>query len=680
MSHLECGICLQIMEQPTTLPCGHSFCRDRCLLPSKKHSSTCPQCREVIPSMCHRINITLRDIIESSTQHSPEPQLCKGCEEAPANLFCSDCDACFCQKCSVLVHSVKLFQSHNIVPLSERSNVSLPKCPHHKAKQIEHYCTKCKVALCDSCGLLQGHSLHHEALVSFSQAKEAFTKQVQEFQANTSTITPLLVQSGDKVESVVRETLNQSQSILHDLIGDLIRQSGLKIQQLESSNTVEESLAFDGAAKGRAQEEIQKIYNVVDEFKTTLFSCFDNLESETIGFKLYLLGKLLGKELIDVDKLNISKRAQELVFAAQIGHDCVPSRDEIDELIPLEIDFELKQKLIINFINNSKSINVSDFIWLFNLESNLVSNIDFDLVISKLEFGRFSNQEFINIVNYAIQHSTSLLLSKVIDNYSFEIVPELPTIPGNLLSSITLTNSLNKMKEEWLEKVIKKNCSRDNIGEISRSLLGRELMTKTISVGVWVDSGWITELPTKLNKGLTENWGDLEVVINSSSNAINNYNELEPFDVVVLCPYQVSCPGQYLNQLLEAGKGLVLFNFYPSSSPQGFNYSCFSGGNWAFLGSLQNIVKTKANDPIFTNVNSFAVPWARKDAQLVNGTLLASVSNGSPLIAKNEIGQGRIVEFGCVYWSSDVNSNGWQSSTDGHRLFANSIVWASKGI
>ncbi|KAL0206463.1 hypothetical protein P9112_001770 [Eukaryota sp. TZLM1-RC] len=204
-------------------------------------------------------------------------------------------------------------------------------------------------------------------------------------------------------------------------------------------------------------------------------------------------------------------------------------------------------------------------------------------------------------------------------------------------------------------------------------------MTK-ISVGVWVHSANINDLTTKLNKGLTENWGDLEVVINSSSNAINNYYELEPFDVVVLAPNHVPCPGQYLNQLLEAGKGLLLFNQYPPSSPQGFNYSCFSGGNWTGLGSQQNIVKTKSNDPIFTNVNSFAVPFARKDAQLVNGTLLACVSNGSPLIAKNEIGQGRMVEFGCCLYSSDHGNGGWQSSTDGHRLIANSMVWASKGI
>ncbi|KAL0210232.1 hypothetical protein P9112_010316 [Eukaryota sp. TZLM1-RC] len=201
-----------------------------------------------------------------------------------------------------------------------------------------------------------------------------------------------------------------------------------------------------------------------------------------------------------------------------------------------------------------------------------------------------------------------------------------------------------------------------------------------ISVGVWVYSGAINDLITKLNKGLTENWEDLEVVFNSSGNAINNYNELLPFDVVVFDPAHVRCPGQYLNQLLEAGKGLVLFNWNPSRSPQGFNYSCFRGGNDADLSSQQNIVKTKSNDPIFTNVNSFSVPHARQDAQLVNGTLLASVSNGSPLIAKNKIVQGRIVEFGCACWSSDYSGNGWQSSTDGDRLLANSIVLASKWI
>ncbi|KAL0209862.1 hypothetical protein P9112_009946 [Eukaryota sp. TZLM1-RC] len=211
--------------------CGHSFCRDRCLLPSKKHNSTCPQCREKIPSMFHRINFTLRDIIEAEALSEP----CFECEQASSTLFCADCERFFCQDCSSFLQRPNTFQSHTVVPLSGRSNVSLPKCPHHKNMEIEHYCTKCKVALCNSCGLLHGHSQHHEALVRFSKAREAFTKQIEEFQANTSTITPLVLQSGDKVESVVRENLNQSQSLLHDLIGYLIRQSGTKLQLLESA-------------------------------------------------------------------------------------------------------------------------------------------------------------------------------------------------------------------------------------------------------------------------------------------------------------------------------------------------------------------------------------------------------------------------------------------------------------
>ncbi|KAL0210231.1 hypothetical protein P9112_010315 [Eukaryota sp. TZLM1-RC] len=277
--------------------------------------------------------------------------------------------------------------------------------------------------------------------------------------------------------------------------------------------------------------------------------------------------------------------------------------------------------------------------------------------------------------------------------YSGQVVSlnvEVPDIEAELSSMISKgKDHLDRMQKRYNDMVKKVNRvagnakfggvqSRVQSNAVDNGFRGNR--KRRIRVGVWVLSATINDLTTKLNKGLTENWGDLEVVINSSGNAINNYNQLEPFDVVVLDPSHVRGPGQYLNQLLEAGKGLVLFNFYPSSSPQWFNYSCFSGGNSTELGSQQNIVKTKSNDPIFTNVNSFAVPSARKDAQLVNGTLLAIVFNGSPLIAKNEIGHGRIVEFGCLCYSSDLAGAGWQSSTDGHRLIANSVVWASKGI
>ncbi|KAL0239677.1 hypothetical protein GEMRC1_009785 [Eukaryota sp. GEM-RC1] len=91
------------------------------------------------------------------------------------------------------------------------------------------------------------------------------------------------------------------------------------------------------------------------------------------------------------------------------------------------------------------------------------------------------------------------------------------------------------------------------------------------------------------------------------------------------------------------------------------------------------MVKTLPNDPIFLNVNSFATNFGFQTPKSVNGTLLATVNSGIALIAKKEVGGGRLVEFGFFCRSSDANSGGWNwsSSTDGHKLFANSIIWVN---
>ena len=44
----ECGVCLRLLHQPTTLPCGHSFCRS-CVTSCLERSRTCPECRGLVP-------------------------------------------------------------------------------------------------------------------------------------------------------------------------------------------------------------------------------------------------------------------------------------------------------------------------------------------------------------------------------------------------------------------------------------------------------------------------------------------------------------------------------------------------------------------------------------------------------------------------------------------------------
>ena len=48
VDEFECILCLKMLYQPVTAPCGHTFCRD-CFLRAGDHSNKCPMCRTVRP-------------------------------------------------------------------------------------------------------------------------------------------------------------------------------------------------------------------------------------------------------------------------------------------------------------------------------------------------------------------------------------------------------------------------------------------------------------------------------------------------------------------------------------------------------------------------------------------------------------------------------------------------------
>ncbi|KAJ0047843.1 hypothetical protein Pint_16157 [Pistacia integerrima] len=63
----DCTLCLKLLYEPITTPCGHSFCRS-CLFQSMDRGNKCPLCRTVLfisPRTC-AISVTLKNIIEKN--------------------------------------------------------------------------------------------------------------------------------------------------------------------------------------------------------------------------------------------------------------------------------------------------------------------------------------------------------------------------------------------------------------------------------------------------------------------------------------------------------------------------------------------------------------------------------------------------------------------------------------
>lgn len=63
----DCTLCLKLLYEPITTPCGHSFCRS-CLFQSMDRGNKCPLCRSVLfisPRTC-AISVTLNNIIQKN--------------------------------------------------------------------------------------------------------------------------------------------------------------------------------------------------------------------------------------------------------------------------------------------------------------------------------------------------------------------------------------------------------------------------------------------------------------------------------------------------------------------------------------------------------------------------------------------------------------------------------------
>eukprot|EP00252_Welwitschia_mirabilis_P013545 TRINITY_DN2977_c0_g1_i7.p1 TRINITY_DN2977_c0_g1~~TRINITY_DN2977_c0_g1_i7.p1 ORF type:complete len:481 (+),score=75.80 TRINITY_DN2977_c0_g1_i7:72-1514(+) len=61
----DCTLCLKLLYDPVTTPCGHTFCRF-CLLQSMDHGNKCPMCRTVLllNPRAYSLSVTLNNIIQ----------------------------------------------------------------------------------------------------------------------------------------------------------------------------------------------------------------------------------------------------------------------------------------------------------------------------------------------------------------------------------------------------------------------------------------------------------------------------------------------------------------------------------------------------------------------------------------------------------------------------------------
>ncbi|XP_068443646.1 E3 ubiquitin/ISG15 ligase TRIM25-like [Clinocottus analis] len=184
-----CSVCLDLLREPVTIPCGHSYCRS-CIEgcwdeEEKKGQSSCPQCRESFsPRPLLKRNTMLAQVVEklkkSGTQQpSPPPparagpedvvcDFCCGTGPAKATMSCLTCLASFCPAHLEPHRTVPVLKKHQLVsatiPLQEKM------CEKHN-KLMEVYCRTDRKCICYLC-VIDEHKSHNTVSSASARAEE----------------------------------------------------------------------------------------------------------------------------------------------------------------------------------------------------------------------------------------------------------------------------------------------------------------------------------------------------------------------------------------------------------------------------------------------------------------------------------------------------------------------------
>nr|XP_006633912.1 PREDICTED: tripartite motif-containing protein 47-like [Lepisosteus oculatus] len=191
-----CSVCLEILKDPVTIPCGHSYCAECIENCWDRGVYSCPQCRETFsPRPALRTNVVLAEVVKKlgktglgaaspPTPPPPPPPAC--CPAGPGDVPCDACPAVkmravkSCLVCLVSYCEAHLRLHQEVIPGNRhrlvRADVGRLQeivCGAHGMPR-NVYCRRDRECVCYLC-ILDGHRGHD----TVSTAAERKEKQVE---------------------------------------------------------------------------------------------------------------------------------------------------------------------------------------------------------------------------------------------------------------------------------------------------------------------------------------------------------------------------------------------------------------------------------------------------------------------------------------------------------------------
>ncbi|KAL7880515.1 hypothetical protein SRHO_G00027690 [Serrasalmus rhombeus] len=233
-----CSICLDVLTDPVSTPCGHNFCKT-CLTQywnSTQHCH-CPFCKEKFTKRPElKINTTLREVVDHFKKkgdlEKPEV-LCDACTGVVKALkSCLDCGVTFCKSHLEPHNTVPKLKKHKLI--SPVENLEDYICQKHE-RPLELFCTDDQMCVCLFC--IETHHKTHNTVPIEEESGEKKTK---------------LVETQTEVEQMIQDRLKKIKDVKH--LVELRKRNTEK----EKADSVELFTALIRSIK-RSQAELLKV-------------------------------------------------------------------------------------------------------------------------------------------------------------------------------------------------------------------------------------------------------------------------------------------------------------------------------------------------------------------------------------------------------------------------------------
>ncbi|XP_063751075.1 tripartite motif-containing protein 16-like [Eleginops maclovinus] len=274
---LSCLICLDILKDPVTIPCGHSYCmsciKDCWGKDNEDKTYSCPQCRHSFkPRPALEKSTVLAELLEELKEaglqdFSPDLSIakpgdvaCDLCSGVKLKAFksCLVCMASFCEQHLQPHFYVAPLKKHKLVEATSKLQENI--CSRHD-EVMKIFCRTDQQCICYLCSMddHKGHDIVSAAAERADRQKElgVSREKVQQRAQDREKDVKVLQQRVEAINRTADESVRDSEKIFTELINLIEKRSAGVKQKIRSQQKTQVSQAQE--LEEKLQEEITEL-------------------------------------------------------------------------------------------------------------------------------------------------------------------------------------------------------------------------------------------------------------------------------------------------------------------------------------------------------------------------------------------------------------------------------------